>query len=127
MSDCNRCLWATRNGSCASWDCRFVDQREAYEAYNREKADANKWIPVSERLPEEDKEVMVSVHFLGLDQKHPSGWNDHIKENYYVDVGSQIDGEWSSYSDEYKVARNRHIVVAWMPLPEPWKGDNNAD
>lgn len=82
-----------------------------------------KWIPVSERLPEEDKEVMVSVHFLGLDQKHPSGWNDHIKENYYVDVGIQIDGEWSSYSDEYKVARNRHIVVAWMPLPEPYRGD----
>ena len=58
MSDCNRCLWATRNGSCASWDCKFVDQREAYEAYNRGKADANKWIPVSERLPEEDTEVL---------------------------------------------------------------------
>lgn len=32
MDNCNKCLWATRNGSCASWDCEFVDKQEAYEA-----------------------------------------------------------------------------------------------
>ena len=85
---------------------------------------AQQWIPVTERLPEEDKNVLVSVHFLGLDQKHKTGWNDHIKENWYVDIASHIDGDWTSYSDEYKVASNRHIIVAWMPLPEPWKGEN---
>ena len=84
---------------------------------------APRWIPCKERLPEEDKNVLVSVHFLGLDQKHKTGWNDHIKENWYVDIASHIDGYWTSYSDEYKVASNRHIIVAWTPLPEPWKGE----
>lgn len=82
-----------------------------------------KWIPVTERLPNIEDDVLVTVHFLGLEQKHPNGWNDHIKENYYVDIACQIDGEWISYSDEYKVARNMHVVVSWMPLPEPYKGD----
>lgn len=79
------------------------------------------WIPVTERLPEEYKDVLVSVHFLGLDQKHKTGWNDHIKESWYVEVASHIDGNWTSYSDEYKVAKSRHIIVAWMPLPEPYE------
>lgn len=84
-----------------------------------------KWIPCKERLPEEDRNVLVSVHFLGLEIKHKSGWTDHIKESWYVDVASQIDGEWFSASDEYKVAKNRHIVTAWMPLPEPWRGEED--
>jgi len=31
--DCNRCLWATRDGGCASFDCEFVDKNEAYTAW----------------------------------------------------------------------------------------------
>jgi len=82
---------------------------------------ALRWIPVTERLPEEEENVLVTVHFKGLNQKFPSGWNDHIKECWYVDIANQFDGVWSSYSDEYKVARSRHEVIAWMPLPEPYK------
>ena len=84
------------------------------------------WVLVKEKLPEEDKDVLVTVHFLGLEQKHKSGWNDHIKPSYYVDIASHIDGEWSSASDEYKVARNRHIVIAWKELPDPYReeGEN---
>lgn len=79
------------------------------------------WIPCSERLPEEDKDVLVTVHFMGLKQTHPNGWNDHIKPSYYVDIASRIDEEWSSASDEYKIARNRHKIIAWRPLPTPYK------
>lgn len=80
------------------------------------------WIPVTERLPEEETDVLVTVHFLGLKRTHRNGWNEHIKESYYVEVASHINGEWSSASDEYKIAKDRHKVLAWMPLPEPFKG-----
>lgn len=124
MSDCNRCLWATRNGSCASWDCRFVDQREAYEAYNRGKADANKWVPCSERLPDEETDVIVTRTFLGC-KDGSRGWNNHIPPKTYVEVAQYFNGEWTALSDEYKVARNRHTdPVAWMPLPEPYKAES---
>lgn len=97
MSDCNRCLWATRNGSCASWDCRFVDQREAYEAYNREKADTNQWIPISVKLPEKRQDVIVTVNDGAI----------------YTDTDEWIGTGFFAYG---------HNVVAWQSLPDPWKG-----
>lgn len=83
------------------------------------------WIPVTERLPEEDTEVLVTVYFMGLKQTSPSGWNDHIRPNYYVDLASRIGDDWSSASDEYKVARDRHKVVAWMEKPKPWEREGH--
>lgn len=74
-----------------------------------------RWTPISECLPAEEKDVLVTVRF--------DGYKDGIKPTTYVEVAHQIDGEWSSYSDDYKVARNRHHVLAWMPLPEPWRGE----
>ncbi len=33
MEDCNKCIFATRDGGCTSWDCEFIDKQEAYEAW----------------------------------------------------------------------------------------------
>ena len=101
----------------------FLEGDDRAIAYNiiQKQPTINQWIPCSERLPEEDEEVLVSVHFKGLKQTYPSGWNEHIKGSWYVETAHLIDDEWSSYSDEYKVARNRHEVIAWMPLPKPYE------
>lgn len=77
-----------------------------------------KWIPVTEALPEEEKDVLVSVHFDG----HKSPTVD-LPPSDYVEIASHVDGLWSSLSDEYKVAWKKHHVVAWMPLPEPMRGE----
>ena len=77
-----------------------------------------KWIPVTEALPEEEKDVLVSVHFDG----HKSPTVD-LPPSDYVEIASHVDGIWSSLSDEYKVAWKKHHVVAWMETPEPWRGE----
>jgi hypothetical protein len=81
------------------------------------------WILCSDRLPEEETDVIVTRTFLGLkDRSH--GWNNHLPPKTYVEVAQYFNGEWRALSDEYKCARDRHTdPIAWMPLPEPYQED----
>lgn len=94
--------------------------------YKMDKSEANKmiraleylesggWIPCKERLPEENKDVLVTVHVNG-------------EIDFYIEVASHIDGKWFSYSDEYKIDRQKHKVIAWQPLPKPFKESEKKD
>ena len=77
------------------------------------------WIPCGERLPERGEDVLVTRDY--------DGRKDNNKSCRYVEVascyGEDDDITWSSFSDEYKMHPKNHYVVAWMPLPKPWKGD----
>ena len=61
------------------------------------------WIPVSEKLPEKSCRTLVTTEW---------GTNDRSTEyfHYFNDIG------WGDVAD---------YVIAWMPLPDPWKGDRN--
>lgn len=65
-----------------------------------------KWIPVSERLPEKYKEVIVT-DIETVD----------TYESYYIG-----DGYWECDNGAFK---NR--IIAWMPKPEPYKGESEGD
>ena len=63
-----------------------------------------KWIPVSERLPEEDGEYLATIY--------------DMDENYeYIDIAELEDGKWC-----YKPYI---LVKAWMPIPEPYKAEGS--
>lgn len=34
ISICNKCVWSRRDGGCNSWDCKFIDQIDAANAYS---------------------------------------------------------------------------------------------
>jgi len=64
---------------------------------------AERWIPVSERLPEEDGEYLATIY--------------DMDENYeYIDIAELGDGKWC-----YKPYI---LVKAWMPLPKPYKAES---
>ena len=68
----------------------------------------NEWIPVSERLPEKNKVVLVTVkgipeNFVYSDCRYVNCiWETLIEANYDY---------WIEIVD----------VIAWMPYPEPYK------
>ena len=73
-----------------------------------------RWIPVTEALPEEEKAVRVTVHSDGFKNAYTN-----IPPSDYVDIACQTDGYWVSLSDGYKVYESSHHVIAWKPLPKP--------
>ena len=73
----------------------------------------SEWIPCSERLPEkcEDELVYLSSARITVMQynRHKLPFNDYC-------IG------WG-HSMNYDVDFQKESVVAWMPLPEPYKGE----
>lgn len=63
------------------------------------------WIPCSERLPEDDIDVLATVD----DGRYIAVYIFHTK-----------DGEWISF-DGFVVDAAK--VTAWQPLLEPWEGE----
>ena len=65
------------------------------------------WIPVTERLPNRDELVLVTYKTTS---------KIHLCK--YIDDGSE--NSWWSYIDDCCAWNN--VILAWMPLPEPYKG-----
>lgn len=85
---------------------------------------AHRWIPCSERLPDEEGRYLVTV-LLYFDE-YPyvsvsSFAHDLESVDKYGFEGRKRAG-WYSYDDEYGYLE-RDGVVAWMPLPEPYRED----
>ena len=83
-------------------------------ACKAEAAKAPRWIPVTERLPEEEESVFVVRKFLGV--------KGQVPPSTYTEIAYRCGDRWIADSDEYKIAWHRHTdPLYWMPLPEPPK------
>ena len=65
-----------------------------------------KWIPVTERLPENRDDVLLCRKWWNEIRNPQMGWYN------------EVSGEWFDLSN--RAIRN---VTHWMPLPEPPKGE----
>lgn len=80
------------------------------------------WIPCSEGLPEEDfwsgRGRQFSEHVLVTIVNHA---ND---DEQFTDMAQTVDGIWrlSHDTDGDCSLPNWCEIIAWMPLPEPYKG-----
>lgn len=71
------------------------------EAYKKGFADATKWIPVTERLPEEGKEVLAFGYWHEKFQPLMCYLSPHRKGEWFTTVaGQQV-----------------YTITHWMPLP----------
>ena len=64
----------------------------------------SEWIPCNKRLPEAEKEVIVCTqgHLIRV-------WSLYVGDN--ISYWEDEDGYWDDFDE----------VIAWMPLPEPYK------
>ena len=82
------------NDKCIDWIMALNTAIKALEQ--------TRWIPVSERLPQDEQKVLVTTRSGNL-----------------IDVDTSIFYHASAFWE--------HYVIAWMPLPEPYKAESEAN
>lgn len=71
--------------------------------------DPVRWIPVTERLPEKNGEYLVTK-------------TDHITYERLIDIA-----HYASFIHANNGFYKADDIVAWMPLPEPWRGEEDEE
>lgn len=91
-----------------------------------------RWIPVSERLPENTEPVNITWV-----NRKPEPYYADIKDKPFTATGHCCNGKWWWYSalcqdylDEYGECEMDEVdkdieVIAWCELPEPYKGEES--
>jgi len=106
----------TSDGDEAEW-CKWVlEQLPSVQPEQR-------WIPCSEMLPEEDVKVLITYRY-----KEGEGDTSHA----YIDIttygqmyfGGNKVGDYKHWREPFEYFTSNYEVVAWMPLPEPYKGES---
>ena len=83
---------------------------------NDELINKSRWIPVSERLPDNNVRVLCSAISTSISGGYTRFVGCCNKGFWYV----QTDADTVSYPNQYK-------VTAWMPLPEPYKAEKGGE
>lgn len=88
----------------------------------------NKWIPVSERLPEKNGPYLVTQKATFTDYVYISaiGYAHNLYDVDEYDFADKKRPGWYEYDSEWGY-QELDGVIAWMPLPEPYKAESEVD
>ena len=91
------------------------------------------WIPVSERLPDDLEPVNITWI-----NRNPESYYANIKDKPFTATGHYCNGRWWWYSVTCQDYLNEYgrcnvdamdddiEVIAWQPLPEPYKAESEG-
>ena len=74
------------------------------------------WIPCSERLPEENGQYLITIKYKHVNDSY---------EDVYAEHGEWLDGKWDMFC--FGHCGEVEDIIAWMPLPEPYKEERDGD
>lgn len=109
------------------WVTKLFDDRSVVDVINEVPSaqPEQRWIPCSERLPEDGQIVLISQTY---------GWTEfeegtevtvaQFKRGYFTWYRYQAD--WNKHTSQMHhgdICPGIEYVDAWMPLPEPYRGD----
>ena len=94
---------------------------------------SQRWVPCSERLPEDIRPVIVTWK-----NTDPKSYYQYIVGKHFTGTACCKNGKWYWYSSitedilaEYGRCDSEEFdeiieCIAWMPLPEPWRGEQDG-
>ena len=101
---------------------KYGAQRQ-YEADEEERI---YWIPCSERLPEEDVEVLISYRY-----REGEGDTSHVNIDIttygHLYFGGNKVGDHKHWRAPFEYFESNYEVTAWMPLPEPYREEGDDE
>ena len=124
------CIYGWGSSECGHCDYRSEDVLKSLPPAQPEQ----RWIPVSKELPDDLDEVNIT--WINND---PEPYYDFVKGKAFTGSAVFYKGDWYWYSSvtvdvlaEYGRCDTEKMdkgikVTAWMPLPEPYEGDDHAD
>ena len=106
IKHCEEVADTCENKECGKEHKQLAEWLKELKAYR----DNRQWIPVSERLPEKDVDVLGYIKGLSFDYQSIMWIDDYT-------------GEWSGFVG----SGYRDEVLAWMPLPEKYKNEEGNE
>ena len=88
-----------------------------------EKQEQDRWIPVTERLPEEDGEYRITWKTSSNPGKRFIGDAEYEPGYEWDDAHDRFFGEW--LLEDYVKAYPDVVVTAWKPIEEPYTEEDN--